>query len=110
MSQRISSSPIHPTASATSVAQWLDHRARRITSWRRGSPATKSLNTMREAMPLLDHLLAQDRHAYFFAAPARIGEAIDVVAQHWRVKNLLVWDKGNMGRRGDLVAGYGSNW
>ncbi len=76
----------------------------------KGIAGDESLNTMRDAMPLLDGLLAQDRHAYFFAAPARIGEAIDVVAQHWRVKNLLVWDKGNMARRGDLVAGYGSNW
>ena len=76
----------------------------------KGIAGDESLNAMRELMPLLDGMLAQNRHAYFFAAPARVGEAIDVVAQHWRVKNLLVWDKGNMGRRGDLVAGYGSNW
>lgn len=75
-----------------------------------GIVGDESLNTMREAMPLLDRLLAADRHAYFFAAPARIGEATDVVAQYWRVKNLLVWDKGCMGRRGDLVAGYGTNF
>ena len=69
-----------------------------------------SLNALRASLPLLDRLLRQDRHAYVFAGPVRIGEAVDAVAEFWRVKNLLVWDKGNSGSRGDCIAGYALNW
>jgi DNA modification methylase len=69
-----------------------------------------SLNEVRDAMPLLDRLLNKDRHAYFFSSGMRTGECVDIVGAFWKVKNVLVWDKGNSGSRGDLKAGYGWNW
>ncbi len=69
-----------------------------------------SLNAVRDVMPLLDRLLATDRHAYLFASPMRLGETAEVVGEWWAIKNLLVWDKGNSGTVGDLEAGYGVNW
>lgn len=69
-----------------------------------------SLNALRSSLAPIDRVLKQDRHAYFFAGPTRIGEAVDAVAEFWRVKNLLVWDKGNAGSRGDCTAGYSLNW
>jgi len=65
---------------------------------------------MRDVLPLCDRVLREDRQAYWFAAPARIGEAVDAIAGVWKVKNLIVWDKGNAGSRGDCQAGYGLNW
>jgi site-specific DNA-methyltransferase (adenine-specific) len=58
----------------------------------------------------MDRALKSDRHAYIFAAPAMISQALDAVAQYWRIKNVLVWDKGNAGSRGDCDAGYSQNW
>ena len=69
-----------------------------------------SLTALADAMPHVDRLLRPDRHAYLFASPARIGQAIDLTNAFWRVKNVLVWDKGNAGTKGDLKAGYGVNW
>lgn len=69
-----------------------------------------SLNEVRDAMPLLDRLLKKDRPAYFFSSGMRIGECVDIVAAFWKVKNILVWDKGNCGSVGDVKAGYGWNW
>jgi len=68
------------------------------------------LNALRGTLPLIDRLLSPNRHCYIFAAPMRIGEAIDAVAEYWNVKNPIVWDKGNAGSRGDLSAGYANNW
>jgi site-specific DNA-methyltransferase (adenine-specific) len=69
-----------------------------------------SLNTLRASLPLMDRLLRPDRHAYIFAAPLKLSEAFDAVAEYWQVKNVLVWDKGNAGSRGDCEAGYSQNW
>ena len=69
-----------------------------------------SLNTLRDVMPALDRLLKPDRHAYIFASSTRIGEAVEIVAAWWNVKNILVWDKGQMGTKGDLEAAYSRNW
>lgn len=77
-------------------------------------PATvegdESLNRLRDSLPLIDRALKADRHAYIFAAPMKIGEAVDAIAEYWRVKNVLVWDKGNAGSKGDCLAGYSVNW
>ena len=70
----------------------------------------EDLNAMRDVLGLVHPLLRPDRHAYLFAAPMRLGEAVDAVAAYWTVKNLLVWDKGNAGSRGDCLAGYSQNW
>lgn len=70
----------------------------------------RDLNAMRSVLPLCERVLRDDRHAYLFAAPARLSEAIDAVASIWPVKGLLVWDKGNAGSRGDCLAGYSLNW
>ena len=70
----------------------------------------ESLNSLRDSLPMIDQALKADRHAYVFAAPMRIGEAVDAVAEYWRVKNVLVWDKGNAGSKGDCLAGYSLNW
>lgn len=63
-----------------------------------------------DVMPLLDQVLQNDRHAYLFAAPLRIGECLSLIGDYWQVKNVLVWDKGEAGTVGDLEAGYGWNW
>jgi DNA modification methylase len=68
------------------------------------------LNALRSTLPLIDRLLRPDRHAYIFAAPAKIGEASEAVAEYWKLKNQIVWDKGNQGTRGDCQAGYSVNW
>ncbi len=68
------------------------------------------LNTLRGTLPLIDRLLKPDRHCYVFAAPSRIGEATDAISAYWPIKNPIVWDKGNAGSRGDLLAGYANNW
>jgi site-specific DNA-methyltransferase (adenine-specific) len=70
----------------------------------------ESLNTLRDAVPMLDRLLKNDRHVYAFAAASKIGETADILVDFWRFKNVLVWDKGNVGSIGDLDAGYGVNW
>jgi site-specific DNA-methyltransferase (adenine-specific) len=70
----------------------------------------EDLNAMRDVLGLVHPLLRPDRHAYLFAAPMRLGEAVAAVAAYWTVKNLLVWDKGNAGSRGDCLAGYSQNW
>lgn len=70
----------------------------------------ESLNIVADAMPMLDRLLAPNRHAYAFASPAKIGDATALLADWWQIKNLLVWDKGEAGSVGDLDAGYGVNW
>lgn len=69
-----------------------------------------SLNALRDVLPALDGLLKPDRHAYIFASSTRIGEAVEAVAAWWNIKNILVWDKGNMGTKGDLLAAYARNW
>jgi len=88
-----------------------------VTAWRsRDDPLVakiandESLNIVCDAMPLLDRLLKEDRHAYAFASPMKIGEAAAILSEWWQVKNLLVWDKGDAGTVGDLEAGYGVNW
>ena len=70
----------------------------------------ESLNSLRDSLPLIDRALKENRHSYVFAAPMRIGEAVDAIAEFWRVKNVLVWDKGNAGSKGDCLAGYSVNW
>lgn len=69
-----------------------------------------SLNDLRAVLPLSDALLKHDRHAYVFAAPTKLGQAMDAMNDFWRLKNVLVWDKGNAGTRGDLTAGFANNW
>jgi site-specific DNA-methyltransferase (adenine-specific) len=88
-----------------------------VTSWRsRNDPLAvpiagdRSVNALRDVLPLIDQLLRPDRHAYLFAAPLRIGEVMEAVADFWKIKNVLVWDKGDEGSIGDLRAGYGWNW
>lgn len=88
-----------------------------VSSWRtRNDPLVApikgddSLNALRDVMPLLDTLLIQDRHAYIFSSPLLLGQATEVLAAFWKVKNVLVWDKGERGTVGDLAAGYGVNW
>lgn len=68
------------------------------------------LNSLRGTMPLVDRLLKPNRHCYVFAAPTKIGEASDAIAEFFPIKNPIVWDKGNAGSRGDLTAGYANNW
>lgn len=75
-----------------------------------GIAGDDSLNALRDVLPALDLLLKPDRHAYFFASSTRIGEAVDAIAAWWNVKNILVWDKGNMGTKGDVLAAYARNW
>ena len=70
----------------------------------------ESLNMLADVMPQLDRLLRRDRHAYFFASAAKIGETCELVADFWKVKNVLVWDKGDAGSVGDLEAGYAVCW
>jgi site-specific DNA-methyltransferase (adenine-specific) len=69
-----------------------------------------NLNALRGILPLADALLKPDRHAYIFAAPSRIGEATAAIEIYWRIKNAIVWDKGNAGSKGDCQAGYANNW
>ncbi len=70
----------------------------------------ENLNALRGALPFIDAAIKPDRHAYIFAAPSRIGEATSAIEQYWRIKNVIVWDKGNAGSKGDLEAGYAMNW
>ena len=70
----------------------------------------ENLNALRGALPLIDAALKPDRHTYVFAAPSKIGEAAAAIEQYWRIKNVIVWDKGNAGSKGDLEAGYATNW
>lgn len=88
-----------------------------VTAWRSRTdplvaPITgdESLDLVRECLPTIDRLLAEDRHAYVFTSAARIGEACEVIADFWKVKNVIVWDKGDAGSVGDLEAGYGVTW
>lgn len=66
-----------------------------------------SLNALRDALPMLDRLLRNDRHVYCFASAMALGEAIDAISGVWPVKSVLVWDKGDRGTVGDLEAGFG---
>jgi DNA modification methylase len=75
-----------------------------------GIAGDENLNAMRGLLPHVDRLLRPDRHAYVFASPQRLGEAVDAIREWWTVKNLLVWDKGNQGTMGDLAAGFSVNW
>lgn len=70
----------------------------------------ESLAVMGEALPLLDRLVRQDRHLYFFADPELLEEARPLVAAFWNVKNTLAWDKGDRGSVGDLEAAYAKCW
>lgn len=70
----------------------------------------ENLNSLADVMPHLDRLLHADRHAYVFAAPIHIGDVVGLLRDYWVVRNILVWDKGNIGTVGDLVAGYSANW
>jgi site-specific DNA-methyltransferase (adenine-specific) len=69
-----------------------------------------NLNALRGALPLIDAAMKPNRHAYIFAAPSKIGEATAAIELYWRIKNVIVWDKGNAGSKGDLEAGYATNW
>jgi site-specific DNA-methyltransferase (adenine-specific) len=69
-----------------------------------------NLNALRGVLPLADALMKPNRHAYVFAAPSRIGEATAAIETYWRIKNAIVWDKGNAGSKGDCQAGYANNW
>jgi len=68
------------------------------------------LNTVRDVVALISRTLRDDRHAYLFGAPLRIGELTDALRGILDIKNILVWDKGDAGTVGDLGAGYGWNW
>lgn len=88
-----------------------------VTAWRsRSDPLVtpisgdESLTMLADAMPLIDRLLADNRHAYVFTSASMIGPTCDVVADFLKVKNVLVWDKGDAGTVGDLDAGYGVTW
>lgn len=88
-----------------------------VTAWRSRRDALvapikgdESLTMLADAMPHLDRLLVNDRHAYFFASASMIGPTCDTVADFFKVKNVLVWDKGESGTVGDLDAGYGVSW
>lgn len=88
-----------------------------VTAWRsRTDPLVapiagdESLDLLAVAMPHIERSLADDRHAYFFASAAKIGETQEIVGSTLKVKNVLVWDKGDAGSVGDLEAGYGVNW
>lgn len=88
-----------------------------VTAWRsRTDPLVapiqgdESLTLLADVMPQLDRLLREDRHAYMFASASKIGETCELVADFWRIKNVLVWDKGDAGSVGDLEAGYAVCW
>lgn len=70
----------------------------------------ESLDAMADVVPEIHRLLANDRHAYFFASPQMIGPATSFVAASFKVKNVIIWDKGDAGTVGDLEAGFGVNW
>ncbi len=69
-----------------------------------------SLNVLLDAMPFIERVLKQDSHAFIFASPQMLGVATAVVEQFLKVKDVLVWFKGNQGGRGDLQAGFSRNW
>jgi len=70
----------------------------------------EDLNALRDVMPQLDRVLANNRHAYIFAGSTMVGATLDTIRATWTVKNTLVWDKGEAGSVGDLEAGYAVNW
>jgi DNA modification methylase len=70
----------------------------------------EDLDVIGKAVPYLDELLANDSALYFFAHPNMVGENRAIFDQYWNYKNLLVWDKGDAGTFGDLVAGYSLNY
>lgn len=70
----------------------------------------ESLESLASTVNYLAHLMANDRHAYFFASASMVGETQEIVSRYLNVKNVLVWDKGDAGTVGDLEAGYGVNW
>jgi DNA modification methylase len=88
----------------------ISYRSRRVDHTTLPIAGDENLNVLRDVLPLSDAMLRPDRHAYVFASPLRLGEAAVAVDDVWRVKNLLVWDKGDMGTRGDLDADYARNW
>ena len=90
---------------------------RYVTAWRsRNDPLVaaiegdESLDSLRAVMDDVERLLANDRHAYFFASAMKVGETQEIVSESLTVKNVLIWDKGDAGSVGDLEAGYGVNW
>lgn len=109
-----------PTLEAGSIDLVLTdppYGVRYVTAWRsRTDPLVapiagdESLNLLADSMPQLDRILRQDRHAYFFASAQMIGPTTEIVSDFFRVKNVLVWDKGDAGSVGDLEAGYGVTW
>ena len=70
----------------------------------------EDLDVIAKAAPYLDELLAMNSALYFFAHPNMVGENREIFDQYWTYKNLLVWDKGDAGTFGDLVAGYSLNY
>src|SRR5690554_5485690 len=70
----------------------------------------ENLNPLRDVLPLMNRLLRDHRHAYIFTGISRLGESTDAIGGVWKIKNILVWDKGEAGTVGDLDAGYGVNW
>ena len=70
----------------------------------------EDLNALRDVMPQLDRVLANNRHAYLFAGSTMLAPTLDTVSATWTVKNTLIWDKGDAGSVGDLEAGYAVTW
>lgn len=70
----------------------------------------EDLNMVRDVLPYLDRILRNDRHIYMFGATMRLGENMEAMGEYWKLKNVLVWDKGLTGTVGDLTSGYGWNW
>lgn len=72
----------------------------------------KDQSLLRQVAPLIDRVMADGSHLYFFAAAdaSLAGETAQIIRDHWKLKNTLIWAKGRSGTIGDVVAGYGVNF
>lgn len=70
----------------------------------------ENLDVLALSLPAIDKLMANNRALYFFGHPNMIRENRDLLDPYWTYKNTLVWDKGQGGTFGDLVAGYSLNY
>lgn len=73
-------------------------------------PGDDDCTAIVDAVQLSNRLLRDNRHVYFFAASMRTGDTIDAMETVWKVKNVLIWYKGESGTVGDVRAGFGYNY